>query len=260
MRILLPLFLLALVGIPSHAQSLAHSYQTNCSGSSVTTCVTTITAPTSGDVIKVSGYTKTQHLGGASNDCTTGVADNKGDAFLNIVNVQFDTVNGEYIYVCYAKNVTGGPTTVTTTLNAASTTSNEVAIEDITAVNTTTPLDQHTNNLGPGCAGACTVNASPVSSSTTTTSANEYLACDGVESSNATSWSAPTNGFSITQQLENPGHNAQIDKAVTSTTTTSCGATLSGAQFWSMAITTWVGAIQPGPNVNKAPPMQLARK
>lgn len=220
--------------------ALAHKYPTvQCASGA--TCNVTITAPASGATLIAFGWTRTQHLGGASNDCTTGISTTAGaNSFINITNVQWDTVNHNYSFVCYAKNVTNGPTTVIGTPNATISDVFEIGVVEVTGLDTSAPLDQSSNNLGPGCAGGCTGNTAPVSASTTTTVANEYLFCNFNANSGSTTWSAPTNSFTIEQQPGGggAGHSMQADRIVSSTLTTTCGATQTSAG-WDVAIATF---------------------
>lgn len=257
------LLALLLCAVSVHGQAVGHVTNdagiNNSSGASLAQL--TIPAPASGAVLVVAGSTRVQHLLGTGNGvCNTAVSTTPGgNSFADAPGSNvYDSVNGIYNYMCYAVNVTNGPTTVNVNINANSTNTFEVTAIDITGADTSSPLDVSAFTLATGCAGACT-NVNPVASANFTTNfANEIIICAISEPSNTFTFGSPTNSFLIQNNLTNPGHNIQLSRIVTNTLTTSCGGTMSTATFWGISVASFKSSSQPVSASKFAGPSKIA--
>lgn len=168
----------------------------------------------------------------SSSTQTVSVSDSAGNSYADAV-MQAQTTDGHQSHIFYARNIKGGPTTVTVTFSA---TNNHpwLAIFEYSGLNADAPLDQTAHAQGSS--------STPSSGLTgTTTTANE-LVFAGLGLPNASTLTVTTGaGFIMLQQDAAPDTSRAAAEAKTVSTTGQYSGTfsLSGSTNWSAVAATF---------------------
>jgi hypothetical protein len=150
------------------------------------------------------------------------VTDNAGNTYSPAAPTTRSSVNSQAIY--YAKNIVGGPTTVTVTFNT-STPYVDIRIAEYSGLSRTNPLD-----VSASAAGSASL---ANSGSVTTTSASELLLGAGTTTGAFTSAGS---GYTL-RVITQPDADICEDRIVTATGTYNATASVSGT--WVMQLVTF---------------------
>ncbi len=133
---------------------------------------------TTGDLIIVA---ITQYKGEVSS-----VMDNQGNSYIQVTSAQHANSSSDYVQMYYAKNVTGGATTVIVTFSISG---GNLGIYEYSGINTTSPLDQVVTNSGSG--------DTPNGGTLNTTNDNELYFVVGVDDNGDNIAPSAGNGYTL---------------------------------------------------------------
>jgi hypothetical protein len=130
------------------------------------------------------------------NSATLSCADTQGNSYL-VATTRYDPANNQSLAICYAVNITGGPTTVTATFSGSAP-YRRLAIHEYSGVATDSPLDGVASNLAAGTTATDGVTSTPAF----TTSHGDLLFGAVMDDASVTTIAAGT-GFVPRQHLNN---------------------------------------------------------
>ena len=159
----------------------------------VSSNVTFRSSVTSGDLILVA---ITQNLGTVSN-----VTDNHSNTYLPVMPAQHSTDSpaADYVELYYAKNVIGGPTTVTATFSISG---GNIGIFEYSGLDARFPLDQKTYNVGSG--------TTPNGGTLNVTTDHELYFAIGVDDSGGNKSLSAGSGYILEYQEDDSVHHERF--------------------------------------------------
>lgn len=114
------------------------------------------------------------------------VMDNQGNSYIQVTSAQHANSASDYVQLYYAKNATGGATTLIVTFSISG---GNLGIYEYSGINTTSPLDQVVSNTGTG--------VTPDGGTLNTTNDNELYFVVGVDDNGDNIAPSAGNGYTL---------------------------------------------------------------